>query len=365
MQSDTAVESGESGSSMWDVLVVGAGMAGLSCAERLQQAGLQVLVVDKSRGVGGRLSTRRVETSAGVVGLDHGAQYITASSDSFRRFIQQQVKLGTMVEWGRNLHIFENGRLREGGLDERRARFCCPDGMTAVAKQMAAGLQVEPGVRVRAVRSTGSGWVVEVENGDHHSAQSVVMTLPAPQILELLSGWLEEDMPLYGPLQSAEYWPCIAVMAGYGSEVTPPVWQGVKWQGDGQVMWTALDSSKRSQPLPPRVVIHSTPEFACEHLQDEADRLEAAGQRLLKHVAAQLGDWLGQPEWMQVHRWRYSLPIELVGLMSLGMMVSAEDGEARWPLVCGGDWCAGAKVEGAFLSGCDAGDRLLSMLEKM
>jgi len=39
-----------------DVLIVGAGMAGLTAASELQNGGLKVLVVDKGRGVGGRLA---------------------------------------------------------------------------------------------------------------------------------------------------------------------------------------------------------------------------------------------------------------------------------------------------------------------
>jgi renalase len=40
---------------------VGAGLAGLICAQKLQRAGYQVAVLEKSRGLGGRLATRRVD----------------------------------------------------------------------------------------------------------------------------------------------------------------------------------------------------------------------------------------------------------------------------------------------------------------
>ena len=61
------------------VLVVGAGMAGLSCARVLHEAGRQVTVVDKSRGLGGRMSTRRGDDWQ----ADHGAQYFTARDADF------------------------------------------------------------------------------------------------------------------------------------------------------------------------------------------------------------------------------------------------------------------------------------------
>ena len=65
------------------IIVVGAGLSGLSAARELSSRGHDVTVFDKGRGVGGRLATRR----AGSAVFDHGAQFFTARSDEF----QQQV----------------------------------------------------------------------------------------------------------------------------------------------------------------------------------------------------------------------------------------------------------------------------------
>ena len=51
------------------VAVIGAGLTGLTAARRLADAGCAVVVFDKSRGLGGRLATRR--TALGPI--DHGA----------------------------------------------------------------------------------------------------------------------------------------------------------------------------------------------------------------------------------------------------------------------------------------------------
>ena len=65
------------------VAVVGAGMAGIACARTLVQAGCQVTLIEKSRGFGGRMSTRRTEFG----GFDHGAQYFTARDSRFARVL--------------------------------------------------------------------------------------------------------------------------------------------------------------------------------------------------------------------------------------------------------------------------------------
>ena len=66
------------------VAIIGAGLAGLSCAQALVQAGYQVHVFDKSRGPSGRMSTRRAEDHAGPWQCDRGAQYFTARDATFR-----------------------------------------------------------------------------------------------------------------------------------------------------------------------------------------------------------------------------------------------------------------------------------------
>jgi predicted NAD/FAD-dependent oxidoreductase len=62
-------------------VVVGAGIAGLSAAEVLQARGVTVVVLEKSRGVGGRLATRRIIALPVATGVaDAPMHRITLSS---------------------------------------------------------------------------------------------------------------------------------------------------------------------------------------------------------------------------------------------------------------------------------------------
>ena len=69
---------------MEDVVIVGAGLAGLLLARELQTRGRRPVLLEKSRGPGGRLATKRVE---GVV-FDQGAQFFTARTPRFAAEIE-------------------------------------------------------------------------------------------------------------------------------------------------------------------------------------------------------------------------------------------------------------------------------------
>jgi len=66
-----------------DVVVVGAGLAGLCCARRLTAAGVDCLVVEASDGVGGRMRTDEVE---GFL-LDRGFQVLLTAYPEARRVL--------------------------------------------------------------------------------------------------------------------------------------------------------------------------------------------------------------------------------------------------------------------------------------
>ena len=69
------------------IAVIGAGMAGLACAQELLRADAKVTVFERSRGLGGRLATRR----QGDLAFDHGAQFVTARSRPFVGYAQAAV----------------------------------------------------------------------------------------------------------------------------------------------------------------------------------------------------------------------------------------------------------------------------------
>lgn len=350
-----------------DVIVIGAGVAGLVCARQLVRAGLQVLVLEKSAGLGGRMATRRVEHAGQTVPVDHGAQYLTADSDGLNRWVKELLAIGLLKEWTRSLHLLDANGLHLEDPNDQKPRYICPQGMSALAKYLATPLQVHRQTRVVSLKPLEKTWQVSTDNGHIYEAASLVVAIPAPQLLPLLQEAIPSTTNLLSLLGSAEYQPCIAVLAGYGEGMPMPEWKGIKCLGDPLLVWLGLDSSKRPEPMPPVLVVHGGPEWSSMYGDASPSQLEQAGRELLAHAAKRVQPELATPEWMQVHRWRYSLPIETMGLASLATRIPSsgtalQAASEGLPLVCAGDWCAGGRIEGAWLSGQDAARRLLEML---
>jgi predicted NAD/FAD-dependent oxidoreductase len=343
-----------------DIAIVGAGIAGLTCAQQLQQAGYRVAVLEKSRGVGGRLATRRLPNDR----ADHGTCYLSPKGELFRELIAHLLERDVVQVWTDTVHTLNGDRTLTSSDPDHVPRYVAPDGMSAIAKYLATGLDIRLSQRVIGLEPTTERiWNLTIENTQPEAAaistlraNAVLVAIPAPQAITLLEP-LEKTIvstELIQLLRSVEFDPCIAVMAGYPEDCLQ-AWQS-KYPGVKAIAvqhpdlgWIGLDSSKRRSASQPIFVVQSTATFAHPFL-DTAD-LSPVGQKLLQSAAELLLPWLATPEWMQVHRWRYSFATRPLS-------------DRYWsaatplPLVCAGDWCGGMRVESALLSGLEAAESL-------
>ena len=340
---------------MEDVVVIGAGLSGLTAAQRLHQAGFRVVVVDKSRGLGGRLATRRI----GPTAIDHGCQYLQPA-DSALSPILALLESGVLRPWQPEcFELTPDGALTAMSPKEL---YVAPQGMSAVAKTLALGLTIQRHWLATALTPLPQGWRIEGDclgqteplKPKAFEARAVIVAIPASQAAALMTTAAQDHgglKDLLHQLQAVEFEAVITTMAGYGPEdaVSLPVQKGSGgWMIEGNahstLRWVALDSSKRTDPQEPVVVLHSSAAFAADAL-GQAD-LEPVGQALLAEVA-NLGAWMGSPRWMQVHRWRYGFVRQALGapLLSSPQVVN---------LVGCGDWCNGGHAEGAIASGYQA-----------
>ncbi|MBW4555941.1 MAG: NAD(P)/FAD-dependent oxidoreductase [Trichormus sp. ATA11-4-KO1] len=323
---------------MTDIAVIGAGMAGLVCAQQLTQAGYSVLVVEKSRGLGGRMATRRLHGTW----ADHGTCYLKPKGELLKNFGEFLRDRQVLEVWTDN---FEEPQLNSA------LRYVAPAGMSAIAKFIAQGLEVLLNQRVIAVHPTlENSWRLTLESsGEELIAKALVLAIPAPQALMLLAPLGENVLgkAFLENLSAVEFSPCISAIAGYPANYQPlPPWKSLKFTDHAVLGWIGLDSSKRPHPQQPVFVLQSSANFAQLHL--ESSDLQPVGQDMLQQAAQTLElPWLKTPEWMQVHRWRYAFPRRPWE----DAVLSANSPS---PLVCCGDWCGGNLAEDAMISGLAA-----------
>ncbi len=339
---------------MFDIAIIGAGISGLVCAQQLTQAGYKVVVVEKSRGLGGRVATRRLHNTL----ADHGASYLEPNG-VLQQLVQVLSDRHLLQVWTDTVYEWSPQQQLQSSIPT--PRYVAPTGMSAIAKFFATGLEVRLNQRVQAITLTADKyWQLSFEPTRDVTppltSQAVVIAIPAPQALMLLST-TDLDTEFLERLRLQEFDPCLSVIAGYSTELQQPAWKAVNL-AHPDLSWIGLDSSKRMATEQPVFVLHSSAEFAQRYL--EAEDLQPAGDHLLAQAAALLPG-LETPEWMQVHRWRYAFPRRPWHDSCL----SADS----LPLVCCGDWCGTSsnlrnRVENAMVSGLAAATKINSQLQQ-
>ncbi len=323
--------------------VIGAGLAGLACARRLNAAGFRVRVFDKGRGPGGRMSTRRVETPLGEARFDHGAQFFTARDPGFRAEVDRLTLAGAVAQWeGRLVSLDAAGAPRPLPAEPRHVGA---PGMNALVRALADGLDVAWGVRVQGLAHGPDGWRLTAEDGaDLGAAEIVVCALPAEQAAELLA---DAAPTLAQEAAAARTAPC---WAGLYALETPLslAFDGARFSA-GPLAWAARDRSKPRRTGPETWVLHASPGWSAQHLEEDPSRIAGDLWAALGRAA---GLALPAPAWQAAHRWRYAQVVKPVAAASL------YDPDLK--ITACGDWRIGARVESAWLSGDQTARAIIS-----
>lgn len=321
-----------------DTLIIGSGIAGLSAANRLTSRGLNVVIVDKGRGTGGRLAARRI----GDAVFDHGAQFFTARSEQFKACVEQWIKLGIAEQWYQSYPGQPNGHPRYRGVPT----------MVSIAKYLAKDQTVIQSTRALELNHDGCNWIVKLESEESIIARSVIITSPVPQTLDLLGqGNAQLSLSIIERLQRIKYESCIAVMAVLDTPSTLDS-PGALAIDQGPIAWISDNHKKGASPLP-ALTIHASGEFSEAHFNDDRT---AIGKQLIELARPLFGD--AKVIDFQVHGWLYSKPTITDDRASFLLSEKLD----LPPIILAGDAFAGPRFEGAVLSGWSAAEQLRDLL---
>jgi renalase len=297
--------------------IVGAGMAGLACADALKLAGNAVSLFDKGRAAGGRMSTRRLSTSLGEVAIDHGAQYFTARDPAFERLVAAWRDLGIAVPWP---------------LVGSDAWIGVPS-MNAVIKELASAHAVAWGQHVTALTRKGDEWWLRGKSAEIGPFDAIVLAIPAEQAAAILS---LHDFSMARIALMARSQPCWSSMFVFDRPLDdlPMV-----IRNRAAISWAARNSAKPGRRGPEAWIVQASAAWSRAQLETSPEHVSTM---LCKALSEAVGCPIPNPVAAVSKRWRYAL--------------SAGTGDgALWNPTIGlgvcGDWLLGPRVECAWLSG--------------
>ena len=300
-------------------------------ARSLHDAGHEVLVIDKGRGVGGRMATRRITTPDGTTAVfDHGAQFFTVRDEEMARLVTQWTNTGVVREWCRGF-----------AGDDGHPRYVVNGGMAALAKHLSSGLAVRTSTLVFAVRPGDKGhrWTVVIDDASTIECDAVIVTCPLPQSYSLT---ITTGLELPRELLTTDYDRTIALLAVVDRPDVIPAPGGLQ-NPDHVFSWIGDNVAKGVSSVP-AITFHANPAWSLEHWEDSRDDGLAA-------ITTQAQRWLGDAHIVacDYKKWRFATPQKVWPDRCYG-----NDG-----IVFAGDAFSGPKVESAVLSGIAAARRVL------
>ncbi len=295
------------------MIVIGAGIGGLACAVGLHLNGVRVQLLEKSRGVGGRMSTRREAPWS----FDHGAPLLQAHSERLRN----------------QLLAFESA----GRLERYYASWIGVPGMNAFARSFVDDLPDTPhgpltptlGATVHSISRSDGRWRATLDDGNTYDADVIVLAVPAPQAVAILQrrsltgeGNAETSAEAHLPtqvdttvdpiasavqrtcdaLRAVYMTPCWSVMLALRDDVPDSTLDGSLLPSIGDTeMRTYAQHTRPGRSRRPAFVLHTSAAWTISRLEQLPSDIEAIVRNAIAH---------DQPTWeiehLRAHRWRYA-----------------------------------------------------------
>ncbi len=322
-----------------DVAIVGAGIAGLSARRLLVQQGLRVLTLEKSRGVGGRIASRRARGEI----LDFGAQCFTQNQPRWRDALSALAPVIQSVPSPNN---------------SSESRYTLKTGMRDLAQCLADSCAIEHAPiefenRVIRFESTPEPrrWKLECESGREVYASALILTPPMPQTVALLDASELSSSPVTQELRSVTYRICLAVLIAFERRLI---------ESHSGFAFTPNENfdgiyDQRTKGLPGRQ------NWVTFHLSESASQawLDRPEQEVVDFTIAEAKKIFGNSIASEpgvapaLHRWRYSEPHQR--LPGTHRMIVKND----LSVLIAGDTFQDGGIESAFRSGHQAANALL------
>ena len=308
---------------LFDLLVLGSGIAGLAAAGLARNDGKSVLVIDKGRRLGGRVSTRRQD---GFV-FNHGAQFVTAKGTEFVSLLAMAKTAGSIKDW----QVSDNKFVQIGAPT-----------MRDLPQFMATGLMIRQQTEIIQIAHHGEHIGFFDKDGLIATGHRAIITAPAAQTGKLLAN-IYPDLATTAGL--ASYDPCWTIMLGLDDDNglgTAPLRDEAAGIALGVPEMTR--AHQQSGLGAPALTIQASGAWSQQHLQDDPQIVIESLSKIWQDLS---GKPLGKIITATAHRWLYA---KVTSAVPDNAPRLSSDGK----LAIAGDWLGGPRVEQAFDSGQQA-----------
>jgi predicted NAD/FAD-dependent oxidoreductase len=320
---------------MWDVIIVGAGISGLSARAELVARGRRVLTLEKSRGLSGRAASRRA--SDGLI-ADLGAQFFSAKNPPLQTILRS-----------------DPAGLKEIRLnpDSKHARYVHEEGMSRLARKLTdssllksdSNAPILTGTKVISFKAIREGWQVGVEPRAELEARAVILSAPLPQAIELLGEVISEvDPAQVQRLRAVEYTCCLAGLFVLSAE-TGLAAPGILKDPSPRISGIYEQAKKGVKTSVPVLVVHGSPQMSL----DFWDKSETEAIERLWNEAVRAAPTGALPSYFiqsSLKKWKYCEPRNPLAQPFERLKIPGAG-----PFYLVGDAFGGARIEGAFDSG--------------
>ena len=246
-----------------DFAIIGAGISGITFARELTRLGKSVVIVEKSRGLGGRISTRRLGDDVANQGLS--------------TFEVTNTKLLELAKVGVKANVLTI-----------HGNTCSPvRGINQWMKLLAEGLVILCEKHVARITRDGASWVLlDKERNRIFEATNVILTAPAPQTWEILkNSGIEIDS-----IREIKYGPCVRLYFKPKPDVKVP---------DVSLLF--------EEPIFDKGL------YSANMRRDKVERFLESDKEVIKdEIIRTFGLYQNDFECLYVHKWKYSRALNYV-----------------------------------------------------
>ncbi|MBL1214606.1 MAG: NAD(P)-binding protein [Ignavibacteriae bacterium] len=318
---------------IFDTIIVGAGITGITAGNYLQQKGLSVLLLDKGKGIGGRMATRRINFENQKIVFDYGAKYLEGTSEKFDELLSLLYKNQIISKWNEVENVDET------------PKFIGRKSMREVAIFLSKELNILNSTKVIELRRINNFWQSIDELGNVYKSKTMLLTLPVPQAIDLLdNSKIDLDKTLQNNLQEIKYERSIVGLFIADGSISLAGKGGI-YLDEGPVSFITDNNSKGINKFKTAVTVEMSNSFSVDNWNKSNSELRKMILELSrKWITSKILDY-------QIHKWKFSKP-----LFSSGKSFEVIDKQNG--LLVAGDAFRGNNIDSAYLSGLSAAEHI-------